>query len=73
MANNARLVDLGVAANLRRASAAGRRQAVLAAQALAVLGSHPPAAHRDRWMRALAHRVTNPEATLAELGQTGRG
>ena len=71
IANNPRLADVGSAANRRRASEAGRRQAALARQALAALKAQTPTvAHQQRWMRALQHRVDNPDSALAELGQT---
>ena len=70
IANNPRLTDVGSAANRQRAIAAGRQQAVLARMALAALQSQRPAAHRDRGIRALQHRISNPDGALAELGQT---
>ena len=70
IANNPRLIDVGSEANRQRAIAAGRQQAVLARMALAALQSQRPAAHRDRWIRALQHRISNPDGALAELGQT---
>lgn len=70
IANNPRLVDVGPQANRARASAAGRQQAVLARLALAALHTQRPAAHRARWIRALQHRISNPDGALAELGQT---
>ena len=68
--NNPRLADVGSEANRQRASQAGRQQAVLARLALAALQAQRPAAHRDRWIRALQHRISNPDGALAELGQT---
>ena len=38
--------------------------------ALAALQSQRPAARRQRWIRALQHRINNPDGALAELGQT---
>jgi DNA-binding transcriptional regulator WhiA len=70
IANSPRLGDMNSEANRQRASAAGRRQAVLARLALAALQAQRPAAHRDRWIRALQHRISNPDGALAELGQT---
>jgi hypothetical protein len=49
---------------------AGRQQAVLARMALAALQAQRPAARRQRWIRALQHRISNPDGALAELGQT---
>lgn len=70
IANNPRLFDLGSEANRQRASEAGRQQAELARLAVRALQTQPPAAHRDRWIQALQHRISNPDAALAELGQT---
>lgn len=70
IANNPRLTDHGSEANRLRAARAGRQQAALARLALRALQAQRPAAHRDRWIRALQHRISNPEAALAELGQT---
>ena len=70
IANSPRLADMNSEANRQRASAAGRQQAVLARLALAALHTQRPAAHRDRWIRALQHRISNPDGALAELGQT---
>ena len=69
IANSPRLAAMNSEANRQRASAAGRQQAVLARLALAALQSQRPAAHRDRWIRALQHRISNPDGALAELGQ----
>ena len=41
----------------------------LSRMALAALQSQGPAARRDRWIRALQHRISNPYGALAELGQ----
>ena len=68
--NNPRLTDVGSEANRQRARQAGRQQAVLARMALAALQAQRPGAHRDRWIRALQHRISNPDGALAELGQT---
>ena len=58
-------------ANRQRASQAGRQQAVLARLALAVLEAETrPSTHRAGWIRALQHRISNPDDALAELGQT---
>ncbi|OFJ52187.1 hypothetical protein BEL07_18895 [Mycolicibacterium grossiae] len=70
IANNPRLFDLGSEANRQRSSEAGRQQAELARLAVRALQAQPPAAHRDRWIQALQHRISNPDAALAELGQT---
>ena len=68
---NPRLVDLGSEANRQRARQAGHQQAVLARLALAVLQSQSrPSAHRGRWIQALQHRISDPDAALAELGQS---
>lgn len=67
---NPRLADTNSDANRRRASQAGHQQAVLARLALAALHAQRPAAHRDRWIQALQHRISNPDGALAELGQT---
>ncbi len=68
--NQPRLADMNSAANRQRASQAGRQQAMLARLALAALQTQRPTAHRDRWIRALQHRISNPNGALAELGQT---
>ncbi len=68
--NNPRLAAVGSEANRQRAIQAGRTQAVLARIALSALHAQPPSAHRDRWITALQHRISNPDATLAELGHT---
>ena len=69
IANTPGLTDLGSEA--QRARQAGRQQAVLARLALAALQANPrPAAHQHRWIRALQHRINNPDGALAELGQT---
>lgn len=68
--NQPRLADMNSDANRQRASQAGRQQAVLARLALAALHAQRPTAHRDRWIRALQHRISNPDGALAELGQT---
>ena len=65
IANNPRLVDVGSEANRQRASKAGRQQAVLARLALATLQAQRPAARRERWIRALQHRISSPDETLA--------
>lgn len=70
IANNPRLADVGSHANRQRASQAGRQQAVLARLAMDGLQRQRPTVHRDRWIRALQHRISNPDAALAELGQT---
>lgn len=70
IANNPRLTDHGSEANRLRAAQAGRQQAVLARLAVRALQAQRPALHRDRWITALRHRISNPEAALAELGQT---
>uniref|UniRef100_A0A5Q5BSS9 Uncharacterized protein n=2 Tax=unclassified Mycobacterium TaxID=2642494 RepID=A0A5Q5BSS9_MYCSS len=76
IANNPRLADLGSEANRQRAAEAGRQQAVLARlallalQALQALQAQRPAAHRQRWMHALQHRISNPDKALAELGRS---
>jgi WhiA C-terminal HTH domain len=71
IAHNPRLADVGLAANRRRASQTGQQQAALARQALRALQAQTrPTPYRDRWMRALQHRIDNPDAALAELGQT---
>jgi len=67
--NTPRLIDVGSDANRQRARQ-GRQQAVLSRIALAALQSQRPTAHRDRWIRALQHRISNPDGVLAELGQT---
>ena len=61
IANNPHLADLGSQANRQRATAAGRQQAVLARMALEALRAQRPSAHRQRWMDALQHRISNPE------------
>ena len=63
--NNPRLTDVGSEANRQRARPAGRQQAVLARMALAALQSQRPAARRQRWIRALQHRISNPDGALA--------
>lgn len=68
--NTPRLIDVGSDANRQRARQAGLQQAVLSRIALAALQSQRPTAHRDRWIRALQHRISNPDGVLAELGQT---
>ena len=68
--NNPRLTDVGSEANRQRARQAGRQQAVLARMALAALQSQRPGARRQRWIRALQHRISNPDGAFAELGQT---
>lgn len=70
IATNPRLADINSEANRQRASQAGSQQAVLARLALAALQTQRPTAHRDRWIRALQHRISNPSGALAELGQT---
>jgi DNA-binding transcriptional regulator WhiA len=70
IAHQPRLADMNSAANRQRASQAGRQQAVLARLALAALQTQRPTAHRDRWIRALQHRISNADGALAELGQT---
>ena len=70
IANNPRLADVGSQNNRQKAAAAGRTQAVLARIALERLQSQRPSAHRDRWIQALQHRISNPDRALAELGQT---
>jgi len=65
-----RRTDVGSEANRQRARPAGRQQAVLARMALAALQAQRPAARRQRWIRALQHRISNPDGALAELGQT---
>lgn len=70
IANNPRLFDLGSEANRQRASEAGRQQAALARLALRALQAQRPTPHRDRWITALQHRISNPDAALAELGQS---
>ena len=70
IANNPRLADVGSQNNRQKAAAAGRTQAVLARIALERLQSQRPSAHRDRWIQALQHRISNPDGALAELGQT---
>lgn len=71
MANNPRWARMSADANAARARQAGREQAALAAGALEVLRERSPAAaHVQRWMKALRHRVEHPDATLTELGQT---
>jgi DNA-binding transcriptional regulator WhiA len=70
IATNPQLADMNSEANRQRASQAGRQQAVLARMALAALQTQRPTAHRDRWIRALKHRISNPNGALAELGQT---
>lgn len=69
IANNPRLTDHGSEANRLRAAEAGRQQAVLARLAVRALQAQRPAPHRDRWIRALQHRISNPDGALAELGQ----
>ena len=68
--NTPRLIDVGSDANRQRARQAGRQQAVLSRIALAALQSQRPTARRQRWIRALQHRISNPDGALAELGQT---
>lgn len=70
IANNPRLAEVGSQNNRQKAAAAGRTQAVLARIALETLQGQRPSAHRDRWIQALQHRISNPDGTLAELGQT---
>ena len=70
IANNPHLADLGSQANRQRATAAGRQQAVLARMALETLRAQRPSVHRQRWMDALQHRISNPDKALAELGQS---
>ena len=70
MGCNSLLTDLGSEANRQRARQAGRQQAVLARMALAALQAQRPAARRQWWIRALQHRISNPDGALAELGQT---
>lgn len=70
IANNPRLNDLGSQNNRQRAAQAGRQQAALARLAVRALQAQRPTPHRDRWITALQHRISNPEAALAELGQT---
>lgn len=71
IANNPQLAAVGSESNRRRASQAGHRQATLARQALGALSAQKAApAHQQRWMRALQHRIDNPDGALAELGQT---
>lgn len=70
IANNPRLADVGSQANRDKAAAAGRTQAVLARRALERLRRQRPSAHRDRWIEALEHRISNPDGSLADLGQT---
>lgn len=70
IATNPQLADMNSEDNRQRASQAGRQQAVLARLALAGLQAQRPTAHRDRWIRALKHRISNPDGALAELGQT---
>lgn len=68
--NNPRLAAVGSEANRQRALQAGRTQAALARIALAALQAQRPNARRGRWITALQHRISNPDATLAELGHT---
>ncbi|MDO2396062.1 helix-turn-helix domain-containing protein [Mycobacterium avium subsp. hominissuis] len=70
IANNPRLAAVGSEANQQRARQAGRTQAVLARIAVEALQAQRPSVHRDRWITALQHRISNPDAALAELGQT---
>lgn len=70
MTRNPRLADVGMQANLLKASAAGHTQARRALLALAVLREQRPSAHRDRWIRALQQRIDNPDGTLADLGRS---
>ena len=70
IANNPRLAEVGSQNKRQKAAAAGRTQAVLARIALETLQGQRPSAHRDRWIRALKHRISNPDGALAELGQS---
>lgn len=71
MANNPRWSEVAADANQARAAASGRQQADLARRALAVLQEQTPAAaHVQRWIEALQHRIDHPDAALAELGQS---
>lgn len=70
IANNPRLTDHGSEANRMRAAQAGRQQAAVARLALRALQAQRPAPHRERWITALQHRISNPDAALVELGQT---
>lgn len=66
------LVDAGRAANCRRASKVGRRQAVLARHALTVMeaSSRPATQQQQRWIQALRHRADHPDTTLRVLAET---
>jgi hypothetical protein len=68
--NQPRLADLNSEASRQRTSQAGHQKAVLARLALATLHAQRRNAHRDRWIRALQHRISNADGALAELGQT---
>lgn len=71
MANNPRWSEVAADANQARASASGRQQADLARRALDVLQEQAPtAAHVQRWIQALQHRIDHPDAAMAELGQS---
>lgn len=71
MANNPRWAEVAAGANQARASSSGRHQAELARRALAALQERAAgAAHEQRWIQALQHRIDHPDAALAELGQS---
>jgi len=64
-ANNPELSSAGARANSRRAAAAGRRQAQVAGEALAVLRA---GGGRRQWLDALELRVARPDSAMGELG-----
>ncbi|QFS94554.1 Putative sporulation transcription regulator WhiA (plasmid) [Mycobacterium sp. THAF192] len=71
MANNPRWAEVSADANQARARAAGHQQAELARAALEVLQAQQrPGLHAQRWVQALQCRISHPDATLAELGQS---
>ncbi|MEY8019067.1 helix-turn-helix domain-containing protein [Mycobacterium servetii] len=64
-ANNPELSGAGARANSRRAAEAGRRQAHVAREALAVLRA---GGGRQQWLNALELRVARPDSSMGELG-----
>lgn len=68
--NNPGITDAGIAANRRRASRIGQRQAEQARHALAVLATAPQRHHHPHWVYVLRHRCDNPTASLRELAES---
>ncbi|MGD9622275.1 MAG: helix-turn-helix domain-containing protein [Mycolicibacterium sp.] len=67
--NNPGITDAGIAANRRRATRIGQRQAEQARHALAVLTAATTDRH-PQWVDVLRHRADNPTASLRELAES---